>query len=94
MVKEACLEKATEEVFRKMRKDALWLTLNGRPVQGKGTVCVCGGGVLGLPFSLSGRSGSGQANLEPLMGHRREGSRLVKVLLYPILENNFGVKQR
>ena len=33
---ETCLEEVAGEIFRKMRKDASWLMLSGRPSQGKG----------------------------------------------------------
>ena len=52
---EACLEEEAGEIFRKIRKDASWLTLKGRPSQEKGKC----GEMLGLLLSLKGSSRGG-----------------------------------
>lgn len=79
MVGEARLEEVANRSFRKTRKDANWLTLNGRPSQGR-ELCER---VLGLPSHLQGSRRGGQPAWNLRQGHRREGIRLVTVCLSP-----------
>lgn len=84
------MEEVAEEVFRKTRKNAIWLLLNGRPFWRKGAVWR----EVGAALLTAGQQQRWPASLEPQMGHGREGRRLMMDHLSPILENKFGLTQR